>query len=73
MSLERFDLFAFNGKMKILHLSWMVFFITFVVWFNQVPLLQAIGRSLALTPAEIKTLLTLNVALAIPARVLIGC
>ena len=58
--------------MKILHLSWMVFFITFVVWFNHAPLLQAIGHSLDLSPKQLKTLLTLNVAIAIPARVIIG-
>jgi NNP family nitrate/nitrite transporter-like MFS transporter len=69
---ERFNLFSFSGKMKVLHLSWMVFFTTFIVWFNHAPLLQAIGHSLSLTPPQIKTLLTLNVAIAIPARVIIG-
>ncbi|HET8711916.1 MAG TPA: NarK family nitrate/nitrite MFS transporter, partial [Spongiibacteraceae bacterium] len=58
--------------MKILHMSWFVFFITFVVWFNHAPLLKAIGHSLDLTPQQLKTLLTLNVAIAIPARVIIG-
>ena len=72
MSTERFNLFAFSGKMKILHLSWMAFFITFVVWFNLAPMLQAIAQSLNLTSAEIKTLLLLNVSLAIPARIVVG-
>lgn len=72
MSTTRFNLFSFTGKMKVLHLSWLVFFITFLVWFNHAPLLQAIGHSLGLSSAELKTLLTLNVALAIPARILIG-
>jgi NNP family nitrate/nitrite transporter-like MFS transporter len=58
--------------MKILHMRWMVFFITFVVWFNHAPLLMAIGESLSLSADELKTLLTLNVALAIPARILVG-
>ncbi len=71
-SAEKFNLFSFTGKMKILHLSWMAFFITFVVWFNAAPLLQSIKVSLGLTTAEIKTLLILNVAFTIPARVLIG-
>ena len=71
-SSEKFNLFAFTGKMKILHLSWMAFFITFVVWFNFAPLLQSVKTSLGLTTAEIKTLLILNVAFTIPARVLIG-
>jgi len=65
-------LLSFTGKMKILHLSWMAFFITFMVWFNHAPLLAVIGSSLGLTSSEIKTLLILNVALTIPARVIIG-
>ncbi len=58
--------------MGILHLSWIAFFITFLVWFNHAPLLLAIGESLSLSASQIKTLLTINVALAIPARVIIG-
>ena len=41
----KFNIFSFTGKMKILHLSWFAFFITFFVWFNFAPLL-AIGESL---------------------------
>ncbi len=67
-----FNLLAFQGKMKVLHMSWMAFFVTFVVWFNHAPLMSAIQGSLGLTKAEVSTLLTLNVALAIPARILIG-
>jgi NNP family nitrate/nitrite transporter-like MFS transporter len=65
-------LFSFTGKMKVLHLSWMAFFITFLVWFNHAPLLGVIGTSLGLSASEIKTLLILNVALTIPARIIIG-
>jgi len=65
-------LWSFNGKMKILHLSWMAFFITFMVWFNHAPLLAVIADSLGLNSSEIKTLLILNVALTIPARIIIG-
>lgn len=65
-------LWSFTGKMKILHLSWMAFFITFMVWFNHAPLLAVIADSLGLSNSEIKTLLILNVALTIPARVIIG-
>ncbi len=72
MSAEKFNLMSFNGKMKILHLSWMVFFITFVVWFNMAPLKQAIVGDMGLSIEEWKTLLILNVALTIPARVVIG-
>ena len=63
---------SFTGKMKVLHLSWMAFFITFAVWFNHAPLLAVIAQSLGLSSSEIKTLLILNVALTIPARVIIG-
>lgn len=58
--------------MKVLHMSWIAFFITFFVWFNHAPMLQAIANSLGLAPAEVKTLLILNVALTIPARIIIG-
>ena len=71
-SASEFNIVSFKGKMKILHLSWMAFFITFVVWFNFAPMLQAVKTSLGLTTAEIKTLLILNVAFTIPARVIVG-
>ncbi|MEQ9450060.1 MAG: NarK family nitrate/nitrite MFS transporter [Pseudomonadales bacterium] len=71
-SSSKFNLLSFSGKMKTLHLTWFAFFITFLVWFNHAPLLQAIAVSLDLSTAQIKTLLTLNVALTIPARVVIG-
>ena len=67
-----FKLLSFTGKFKVLHLSWMAFFITFFVWFNHAPLLGVIAESLKLSTSEIKTLLILNVALAIPARVITG-
>lgn len=69
---QKFNLLSFSGKMKTLHLSWMAFFITFVVWFNFAPFVQAVKETLGLTTAEIKTLLILNVAFTIPARVIIG-
>lgn len=72
MEETKFALFSFKGKMKILHMSWMAFFITFMVWFNFAPLLQMVKETLGLSTQEIKTLLILNVALTIPARVLIG-
>lgn len=72
MGKTTFNLFSFSGKMKILHLSWMAFFISFAVWFNFAPLLHAVKESLGLSSEEIKTLLILNVALTIPARVIIG-
>lgn len=69
---SKLNLFSFTGKMKILHFSWIAFFITFFVWFNHAPLLGVIAESLGLTKAEIKTLLILNVALTIPARIIVG-
>lgn len=66
------NIFSFTGKMKILHLSWMAFFITFAVWFNFAPLVSVVAKTLGLSTAEIKTLMLLNVALTIPARVIIG-
>lgn len=68
----KFNLMSFSGRFRILHLSWIAFFITFVIWFNLAPLLQSVKASLGLTTAEIKTLLLLNVACAIPARILVG-
>ncbi|NOX08714.1 MAG: NarK family nitrate/nitrite MFS transporter [Gammaproteobacteria bacterium] len=69
---SRLNLFSFNGKMRILHLSWMAFFISFFVWFNHAPLLAMMRDSMGLTTQQIKTLLILNVALTIPARIIIG-
>jgi NNP family nitrate/nitrite transporter-like MFS transporter len=50
----------------------MAFFITFVVWFNHAPLMVAIRDTLGLTDQQVKTLLILNVALTIPARIVVG-
>lgn len=72
MSDNKLNLFSFTGKTKILHLTWIAFFISFFVWFNHAPLLIAIKDSLGLTDQQIKTLLILNVALTIPARIIIG-
>ncbi|WP_346837350.1 NarK family nitrate/nitrite MFS transporter [Microbulbifer sp. SAOS-129_SWC] len=72
MSSETLNLFSFRGKTRILHLTWVAFFITFFAWFNHAPLLMAIADSLSLAPEQVKTLLILNVALTIPARIVIG-
>jgi len=67
------NLFAFHeGKIKILHLTWFAFFITFIMWFSQASLLPFIKQAFALTDSQVKALLILNVALTIPARILIG-
>ena len=72
MTLAPFKLFSLRGKIKILHMSWMAFFISFVIWFNHAPLMILIQRDLAITDAEVEIILLLNVALTIPARVIIG-
>jgi MFS transporter, NNP family, nitrate/nitrite transporter len=72
VAISRFSLFSFNGKVRILHLTWLAFFLSFLVWFNHAPLLAAIRANLGLTEPQVKTLLILNVALTIPARILIG-
>ena len=63
---------SFSGRAKILHSTWLAFFITFLVWFGHAPLLIAIQESMSLTDQQIKTLLILNVALTIPARIITG-
>ncbi len=72
MSAQSINLLSFKGNMKILHTTWIAFFISFVVWFNHAPLMLVIAEALNMTKAEIKTILILNVALTIPARILIG-
>jgi MFS transporter, NNP family, nitrate/nitrite transporter len=66
------NLLSFKDKTRILHLSWFAFFLTFVVWFNHAPLLATIREVFGLSKQEVKILLILNVALTIPARVIIG-
>ncbi len=71
-SSNNITLLSFSGRTRILHLSWMAFFISFLVWFNHAPLLAAMRDSMGLSDQQIKTLLILNVALTIPARIVIG-
>jgi NNP family nitrate/nitrite transporter-like MFS transporter len=72
MSESKLNLLSFSGKTRILHLTWFAFFLTFLVWFNHAPLLVAIKDSMGLSDQQIKMLLILNVALTIPARIIIG-
>ncbi len=71
-STMRANFFSFSGRAKILHTTWMAFFVTFLVWFNHAPLLGVIQETMGLTDQQIKTLLILNVALTIPARIITG-
>ena len=55
-----------------LHLTWVAFLLTFVAWFNMAPFNTTIMNTLGLTSAEINILMICNVALTIPARIIIG-
>ncbi len=70
---NRINLLALRDpKVFTLHLSWIAFFLTFVIWFNHAPLLASIQSSLGLSDAQVKALMVLNVALTIPSRIVIG-
>ncbi|HHQ42294.1 MAG TPA: MFS transporter, partial [Chromatiales bacterium] len=69
---ERLNLLSFTGRMKVLHMTWFAFFISFFVWFNHAPLMASIREALDLTDQQVKALLILNVALTIPARIVVG-
>ncbi|WP_022949699.1 NarK family nitrate/nitrite MFS transporter [Methylohalobius crimeensis] len=69
---ERLTFLTFGGRMRILHLTWLAFFISFMVWFNHAPLMASIREVFDLTDQQVKILLILNVALTIPARIVIG-
>lgn len=68
----RLNLLSFSGPTRILHFTWFAFFLSFVVWFNHAPLMVSIRETLGLSAQEVAVLLTLNVALTIPARVIVG-
>lgn len=62
-----------DPSIKTLHLTWIAFFLTFVVWFNVAPVLtEMLDRFDWLTKANVKSIILCNVALTIPARVIVG-
>ena len=63
---------SFRGPSRVLHLTTLAFFLSFVVWFDMAPFLVAIGKELHLTKPQLVTLTLCNLALTVPARVLIG-
>jgi MFS transporter, NNP family, nitrate/nitrite transporter len=65
-------LLSFSGRYRILHLTWFAFFLTFVCWFNFVPFATTVAKQLALSESQVKTLGICNLALTIPARIIIG-
>src|SRR5690554_6578907 len=68
------DVFRFkNPEIKALHLTWIAFFITFYVWFNMAPLASSMLKSVDwLTPDDLRLFAICNVALTIPARIIVG-
>ncbi|MFP5382984.1 MAG: MFS transporter [Gammaproteobacteria bacterium] len=68
------DLFRYrNQEIRALHLTWIAFFICFYVWFNMAPLASSILRSAGwLTKDDLRLFAIANVALTIPARILVG-
>lgn len=70
---SKLNLFKISDpKIKTLHITWVAFFLTFVVWFSHAPLMAFIKDAFDLSSQQVKALLILNVALTIPARIVIG-
>lgn len=70
---HKINLFAFGDpKIKTLHITWFAFFLTFMVWFNHAPLLVFMKEAFDMSTQQVKALMILNVALTIPARIIIG-
>ncbi|HVL58411.1 MAG TPA: MFS transporter [Burkholderiaceae bacterium] len=68
------DVFKFRSReIRALHLTWIAFFICFYVWFNMAPLASSMLRSVGwLTKDDLRLFAIANVALTIPARILVG-
>jgi len=60
-------------RIRVLHFTWIAFFMTFYVWFNLAPLSSTMRENSDwLTKEHVKVLLIANVALTIPARIVVG-
>ncbi|MBD2344074.1 MFS transporter [Anabaena subtropica] len=66
------EIFSFRDRYRILHLTWFAFFLSFVVWFNYAPFQTAIKEAIGLTEGQVRTIAICNVALTVPARIIIG-
>ncbi|ASC72157.1 putative nitrate transporter NarT [Halomicronema hongdechloris C2206] len=66
------EMWSLRGRYKILHMTWFAFFLSFVVWFNLAPLATAIQEEFGLDAGQIRTIAICNVALTVPARIIIG-
>lgn len=70
---NKFNVFAFGqAKIRTLHCTWFAFFMTFVVWLALGPMMPFIQEALSLSDQQAKVLLILNVAMTIPARIIVG-
>lgn len=65
-------LWSFTGPSRVLHLTTIAFFLSFVVWFDMAPFAPAIRADLGLSEGQMVTLALCNLALTVPARVLVG-
>lgn len=73
MNSSKLNLLAFSQEnIRALHLTWFAFFLTFMVWFSHAPLKPLIMETFNMSIEQWKALLILNVALTIPARIVIG-
>lgn len=72
--MEKPELLDFSKeRIRVLHYTWIAFFITFFVWFNMAPMATTMLDSIDwLTKEHVKILAISNVALTIPARIIIG-
>ncbi len=66
------DLLSFTGRHRVLHLTWFAFFMSFVVWFAFAPIAGMVGAELGLSGDQLTVLALCNVALTVPARLLVG-
>jgi MFS transporter, NNP family, nitrate/nitrite transporter len=66
------NLLSFQGRYRTLHLTWLAFFISFLNWFNLVSFAQPIKDEIGLSKDEWNAITTCNLALTIPARIIIG-
>lgn len=65
-------IWSFTGRYRILHFTWVAFFLTFVVWFNFAPFATAVKAEMGLSEGQMRMLAICNVALTIPARIIVG-
>lgn len=72
MKTQKLNLFSFSGNVRTLHITWVAFFISFMVWFNHAPLMVILRDRFGLSDQEVGVILIMNLALTIPARIIVG-